>query len=115
LAISDKGRNGAMAQMHAAVRAMVRWPGGAMSPRPVHLNSWEACYFNHDATRIEALAKAGAEVGIERFVLDDGWFTGRRHDRAGLGDWFPDPLTYPDGLAPLATKIEAMGMQFGLW
>lgn len=115
LAVSGKGRNGAMAQMHAAVRDMVHWPGGTMAPRPVHLNSWEACYFDHDADRIEALARAGAEVGIERFVLDDGWFEGRRHDRAGLGDWFPDPLTYPDGLAPLATKITAMGMQFGLW
>jgi alpha-galactosidase len=115
LAISGKGRNGAMAQMHAAARDMLRWPGGAMSPRPVHLNSWEACYFDHDAARIEALAQAGAEVGIERFVLDDGWFTGRRHDHAGLGDWFPDPQTYPDGLAPLAAQFEAMGMQFGLW
>ncbi|WP_435418282.1 alpha-galactosidase [Parerythrobacter aurantius] len=115
LALSDRGRNGAMAQMHAAVRDMLRWPGGTMAPRPVHLNSWEACYFDHDAGRIEALAQAGADVGIERFVLDDGWFTGRRHDRAGLGDWFPDPLTYPDGLAPLAMKIEAMGLQFGLW
>ncbi|MCL4672960.1 MAG: alpha-galactosidase [Sphingomonadaceae bacterium] len=115
LAISDRGRNGAMAQMHAAVRGMVRWPGGEMTPRPVHLNSWEACYFDHDADRIEALARAGADIGIERFVLDDGWFAGRRHDRAGLGDWFPDPQTYPDGLAPLATRIEAMGLQFGLW
>lgn len=115
LAISGQGRNGAMAQMHAAVRATLRWPGGAMVPRPVHLNSWEACYFDHDAARIEALAQAGADVGIERFVLDDGWFKGRRDDTAGLGDWFPDPQTYPEGLAPLAARIAAMGMQFGLW
>lgn len=115
LAVSAHGRNGAMAQQHEAVRAMLRWPGGAMPPRPVHLNSWEACYFDHDAARIESLAQAGAGIGIERFVLDDGWFTGRRHDRAGLGDWTADATTYPDGLAPLAAKIEAMGMQFGLW
>lgn len=115
LAISGQGRNGAMAQMHAAMRFMLRWPGDAMAPRPVHLNSWEACYFDHDAARIEDLAQAGAEVGIERFVLDDGWFKGRRDDTAGLGDWFTDPQTYPDGLAPLAARIEAMGMQFGLW
>lgn len=115
LAISGKGRNGAMVQQHAAVRSMLRWPGGTMAPRPVHLNSWEACYFDHDAARIEALAQAAAEIGIERFVLDDGWFTGRRNDRAGLGDWEPDATTYPDGLAPLAHKVEAMGMQFGLW
>ncbi len=104
-----------MAQMHGAVRSILRWPGGTMAQRPVHLNSWEACYFDHDAARIEALAHAGAEIGIERFVLDDGWFTGRRNDRAGLGDWVPDAVTYPDSLAPLAEKIEAMGMQFGLW
>lgn len=115
LAISTGGRNGAMAQQHAAVRDMVRWPGGAMKPRPVHLNSWEACYFNHDAARIGALARAGAEIGIERFVLDDGWFRGRRNDMAGLGDWEPDPGTYPEGLEPLAREINALGMEFGLW
>ena len=115
LAISSQGRNGAMAQMHAAVRQMVRWQGGAMSPRPVHLNSWEACYFDHDSARILELARAGAELGVERFVLDDGWFGNRRNDRAGLGDWHPDPGAYPDGLGPLAEAVTGMGMQFGLW
>lgn len=115
LAVSTAGRCGAMQQHHAAVRAMLDWPGGAMRPRPVHLNSWEACYFAHDAARIERLARAGAAVGIERFVLDDGWFKGRRNDTSALGDWEPDPETYPEGLAPLARAVEAMGMEFGLW
>ncbi|ANY19645.1 Alpha-galactosidase [Tsuneonella dongtanensis] len=115
LAISPRGRNGAMQQQHSAVRAMVQWPDGAMRPRPVHLNSWEACYFNHDAARIRRLTKAGADIGIERFVLDDGWFKGRRNDTSGLGDWEPDPAIYPDGLAPLAREVETMGMEFGLW
>lgn len=115
LAISSRGRNGAMAQQHAAVRAQVRWPGGSMAPRKVHLNSWEACYFDHDADRILRLAKAGAEIGVERFVLDDGWFKGRRDDTAGLGDWEPDPATYPDGLEPLARAVRSLGMEFGLW
>ncbi|WP_128892077.1 alpha-galactosidase [Erythrobacter sp. HKB08] len=115
LAISTHGRNGAMAQQHAAVRTLLAWPGDAMSPRPVHLNSWEACYFNHDAERMKGLAEAGASIGIERFVLDDGWFKGRRNDRAGLGDWEPDSETYPDGLGPLAREVEGLGMQFGLW
>ena len=115
LAVSTRGRNGAMGQHHAAVRGLLQWPGGDMPPRPVHLNSWEACYFDHDAARIRRLAQAGAEIGIERFVLDDGWFKGRRSDRAGLGDWEADPETYPEGLAPLAREVEALGMRFGLW
>jgi len=115
VAISNAGRNGAMAAQHAMVRAMLRWPGGTVAPRKVHLNSWEACYFDHDAVRIEALARAAADVGIERFVLDDGWFRGRNDDSAGLGDWSPDPLKYPDGLRPLADAVGALGMEFGLW
>lgn len=115
LAISDAGRNGAIAAQHAMVRAMQAWPGGAMAPRKVHLNSWEACYFDHDAARILDLARAAAQIGIERFVLDDGWFCGRGDDTAGLGDWIPDPVKYPDGLAPLAHAVNALGMEFGLW
>lgn len=115
LAVSVQGRCGAMQQQHAAVRSLLQWPGGAMRPRPVHLNSWEACYFDHDAARIERLARAAAAVGIERFVLDDGWFKGRRDDTSALGDWVPDPATYPQGLTPLARAVEAMGMAFGLW
>lgn len=115
LAVSTAGRNGASAQHHAAVRARLTWPGGQMRPRPVHLNSWEACYFDHDEARIGALAEAAAAIGIERFVLDDGWFKGRGDDGAGLGDWTCDPEKYPDGLAPLAEKVRSLGMEFGLW
>jgi len=115
LGLSTHGRNGAMAQHHAAVRARLDWPGGAMRPRPVHLNSWEACYFDHDATRILALAEAAAGVGIERFILDDGWFRARNNDDAGLGDWTTDPVKYPHGLKPLADQVIALGMEFGLW
>lgn len=115
LAVSSHGRNGAMAQHHAAVRAMLDWNGGAMRPRPVHLNSWEACYFDHDEARIGELAEAAAAIGIERFVLDDGWFKGRGDDTAGLGDWFCDPAKYPRGLKPLAEQVSGLGMEFGLW
>ena len=115
VAFSACGRNGAMAAQHAMVRAMLCWPDGAMHPRKVHLNSWEACYFDHDVARILALARAAADIGIERFVLDDGWFKGRGDDSAGLGDWTPDPVKYPQGLAPLAQAVRAMGMEFGLW
>lgn len=81
----------------------------------VQFNSWEATYFAHDRERLLALAQHAAEVGAERFVLDDGWFAGRRHDRAGLGDWWPCPERYPQGLAPLAEHCRLLGMQFGLW
>ena len=115
LAVSTTGRNGAMAQFHAMVRARMSWPGGAMRRRAVHLNSWEACYFDHDAARIVALAEAAAQVGAERFILDDGWFKGRNDDTAGLGDWTCDPVKYPQGLGDLAQRVTALGMEFGLW
>jgi alpha-galactosidase len=79
------------------------------------LNTWEAVYFDHDPARLEHLARRAAEVGIERFVLDDGWFRGRRDDTAGLGDWEVDPAVWPDGLEPLAEVVHGLGMQFGLW
>ncbi|MBX7496975.1 alpha-galactosidase [Qipengyuania sp. 6B39] len=115
LAISTKGRNGAMAQMHGALRERIVWPRGGIRPRPVHLNSWEAVYFSHDEARIGELAEAAAAIGIERFILDDGWFRARDHDRAGLGDWEADPRKYPQGLKPLADKVRRLGMEFGLW
>ncbi|QYJ07763.1 alpha-galactosidase [Qipengyuania flava] len=115
VAISNHGRNGAMAFQHAMMRSLIAWPGGAMLPRPVHLNSWEACYFAHDEERIARLAKAAADLGAERFILDDGWFRGRNWDNAGLGDWTPDPKKYPRGLRPLAERVQALGLEFGLW
>jgi len=112
---SNAGRNGASAAFHAATRAMLQWPGGHRTARKVHLNSWEACYFDHDAERIAALAECAAAIGIERFVLDDGWFRGRNDDTSGLGDWTADPLKYSEGLGPLARRITDLGMEFGLW
>lgn len=83
--------------------------------RPVTLNVWEAVYFRHDAAELIALADKAAEIGIERFVLDDGWFGDRRTDRAGLGDWVVSSDVWPDGLHPLVDHVKAKGMQFGLW
>ena len=113
--LSTEGLNGLAANFHAELRRRLPWPGGTMSPRPVHLNTWEALYFDHREADLFALADAAAELGIERFVLDDGWFPGRDHDRAGLGDWWADPKKYPQGLGPLAAHVVARGMQFGLW
>jgi alpha-galactosidase len=86
-----------------------------MAPRPVHLNTWEAVYFDHDPAALMQLAEAAAAIGIERFVLDDGWFAGRHDDRAALGDWWADRGKYPAGLRPLADHVVQLGMQFGLW
>ena len=112
---SRAGLNGASQNFHAAIRQRGPWAGSPPPPRPVHLNSWEACYFAHDEARIGALAERAAAIGIERFVLDDGWFAGRDNDRRGLGDWTPDAAKYPKGLAALADRVTALGMEFGLW
>ncbi|MFT4210392.1 MAG: alpha-galactosidase [Microbacterium sp.] len=90
-------------------------PGHPHSPRPVVVNTWEAVYFAQDADKLMALAERAAAIGAERFVLDDGWFLHRRHDRAGLGDWRVDPSVWPAGLDPLADRVRSLGMQFGLW
>ncbi|MFE9043460.1 alpha-galactosidase [Streptomyces sp. NPDC007818] len=90
-------------------------PGHVASPRPVTLNTWEAVYFEHDRDRLLELARLAGEIGIERFVLDDGWFGARRDSRAGLGDWTVSEDVWPDGLHPLVDAVHAHGMQFGLW
>ena len=72
-------------------------------------------YFDHDLEQLTRLAEVAAEIGVERFVLDDGWFGARRDDTAGLGDWVVSPEAWPNGLAPLIDMVKAHGMEFGLW
>ena len=83
--------------------------------RPVTLNVWEAVYFDHDLERLTDLADRAAALGVERFVLDDGWFGSRRDDTSGLGDWVVSPEVWPDGLGPLVDHVRAHGMEFGIW
>ncbi len=83
--------------------------------RPILVNNWEATYFDFDADKIMDIAKAGNELGIELFVLDDGWFGKRDNDKTSLGDWFVDHNKLPDGLEKLANDVNSLGMQFGLW
>ncbi|MFI2105532.1 alpha-galactosidase [Isoptericola sp. NPDC019693] len=109
---SDRGLDGVSARFHAWLRAR---PGHPQTPRPLVLNTWEAVYFDHDPGRLSALARRAAEVGVERFVLDDGWFPARRDDTRGLGDWVVDRDVWPDGLEPLAELVHGLGMQLGLW
>lgn len=84
-------------------------------PRPILINNWEATYFNFNEEKILQLAQKAKEAGIELLVLDDGWFGKRNDDRTSLGDWFADTKKLPDGIASLAKKVQALGLQFGLW
>ena len=115
LTCSAKGVDGVTARMHGLQRRHLRPASGQRWPRPVHLNTWEAVYFDHDPAALRELAEVGAHLGVERFVLDDGWFLGRRDDRRALGDWHVDRVRYPDGLGPLVEAVRGLGMEFGLW
>ena len=84
-------------------------------PRPLTLNMWEAVYFNHNEEGIRKMVDKAAEIGVERVVLDDGWFGSRRHDRAGLGDWVVSTDAWPNGLDPIIKYINDKGIEFGLW
>jgi alpha-galactosidase len=106
------GLDAVAARFHDHLRSR---PGHPSSPRPVTMNTWEAVYFGHRLDTLTALADAAAQVGAERFVLDDGWFRGRRDDHAGLGDWYVDADVWPAGLHPMIDHVRGLGMQFGLW
>jgi alpha-galactosidase len=108
---SKDGLDGLSSRFHPYVRSRSTLRGA----RPLVLNTWEAVYFDHDLDLLERLVEAAAEVGVERFVLDDGWFTGRRDDHRGLGDWTVDTTVWPDGLHPLVSRVRERGMDFGLW
>ncbi|MFI6102441.1 alpha-galactosidase [Lentzea sp. NPDC051213] len=108
-AYSSEGIDGISAAFHRQLRER------SLRPRPVVLNTWEAVYFDHDLARLTSLADTAAAVGVERFVLDDGWFRHRRDDTAGLGDWYVDETVWPDGLSPLIKHVRSLGMEFGLW
>jgi alpha-galactosidase len=110
------GLNQVATRFHEYLRAL--HPQFAHKPRPVILNTWEAVYFDHSFDTLKALADKAKESGVERFVVDDGWFMHRRDDTAGLGDWQIDPAVWPDGaksLDALAAYVHDLGMEFGLW
>jgi alpha-galactosidase len=117
-AYSDRGLDGISEAFYSWFRSRphhVLPATGGGKPRPVVLNTWEAVYFDHNLSALIELADSAAELGVERFVLDDGWFRGRRDDHAGLGDWYVDETLWPDGLTPLIDAVTSRGMEFGLW
>ncbi|WP_245712261.1 alpha-galactosidase [Glycomyces sambucus] len=109
---SGSGLDGIADRLHRRLRARASHPA---EPRPLVLNTWEAVYFDHDMDRLTGLVARAAKVGVERIVLDDGWFRGRRGDHAGLGDWYVDEGVWPEGLRPLVDLVRGHGMEFGLW
>ncbi len=109
---SDHGLDGLAERFHRYIRSR---PAHPATPRPVTLNVWEAVYFEHDLGQLKELAERAAQIGVERYVLDDGWFSARRDEHSGLGDWTISADVWPDGLAPLADYVHTLGMQFGLW
>lgn len=115
MTFSDRGLNGASRNFHDFInRHIVRgdWKG---KERPVLLNSWEACFFDFTQGRLMRLARKARSLGIELFVLDDGWFGKRNNDMAGLGDYYVNRRKLPRGLASFAARINKLGMSFGLW
>lgn len=115
LTYSDVGFQGISEHMHAFVREHIVRGMWKKKERPILLNSWEASYFDFNESKLLRLAKAGSKVGIELFVLDDGWFGERNDDTSSLGDWTVNKKKLPNGLEGLANKIQEMGMEFGIW
>ncbi|MDD6195118.1 MAG: alpha-galactosidase, partial [Lachnospiraceae bacterium] len=112
---SHRGYAGLSAHMHAFVREHIVRGTWKHKSRPVLLNSWEAAYFDISESSLIKLAKAGKDVGVELFVMDDGWFGERNDDKRALGDWTPNAKKLPNGLQGLCKKVNDLGLDFGIW
>ena len=112
---SDHGLGGASRLLHRFEIAHILPQSPAPKPRPVIYNSWEATEFRVSESGQMALAEKAASIGVDRFVMDDGWFGQRKDDHAGLGDWYVNSEKFPNGLKPLIDKVHSLGMDFGLW
>jgi alpha-galactosidase len=107
------GFGAASRHLHDYIRENILPHGQAL--HKVLYNSWEATIFDVDEKSQGEIAEIAASLGVELFVMDDGWFHGRKDDHAGLGDWWPDADKFPNSLNPLIEKVNALGMEFGLW
>ena len=115
MTVSYEGFNGMSRRMHTFVRECIVRGEWKKKPRPVLLNSWEASYFDINESKLVKLAKEGKDVGVELFVMDDGWFGERNDDKRSLGDWYVNDKKLPGGLKRLADKINGLGLDFGVW
>lgn len=111
---SDQGLNKMSQHFHQFLRTnIIKF--SAHKPRPVHLNTWEGIFFDHNPDYIMKMATQAAQIGVERFIIDDGWFGHRDDDYQGLGDWYLDERKYPNGLEPVIKYVKDLGMEFGIW
>ncbi len=115
LVFSSEGLNGLSQRYHRLYRTRLCRGLWRDKVRPILINNWEATYFDFNAEKIEAIASTAGELGIELFVLDDGWFGHRNDDCTSLGDWTTDLKKLPAGLPDLVGRINARGLRFGLW
>ncbi len=115
LVYTKNGLNAMSQTFHRLYRARLARGYWRDKARPVLINNWEATYFDFTEEKLLDIARTAQKAGIELFVLDDGWFSSRRGETSGLGDWWPNQELLPDGIRGLSQKIEAMGMKFGLW
>lgn len=112
---SEEGSNKMSQTFHKLYRTRLARGNWRDEGRPILINNWEATYFDFNEEKILKIAGKAKELGIELFVLDDGWFGKRNIDNCSLGDWYPNLEKLPGGITGLAEKIEEMGMKFGLW
>ncbi len=112
---SHTGLNTMMRNMHSFVNGNIVRGEHKNADRPIVLNNWEATFFNFNRSKILALARSAKKLGIEMFVLDDGWFGKRNSDTSGLGDWVENRKKLPGGIKSIASAVNRMGMKFGLW
>lgn len=109
------GVNGLMAETQAVAQQQIADRQWQTRPRPIVFNNWEATYFNFDETKLLTLAQQAKQLGMECFVVDDGWFGHRDDDRTSLGDWRMDRRKFPNGIAHFSEQIHDLGLQMGLW
>ncbi|MDR3303227.1 MAG: alpha-galactosidase [Treponema sp.] len=115
IAYSGNGMNHLSHQFHGLYRTRLATGTWRDKERPILFNNWEGTYFNFTEKKLLEMAQIAHDLGIELFVLDDGWFGKRDNDHTSLGDWFPDTQKLPEGITGLAKKITALGIKFGLW
>lgn len=112
---SDHGLNDLSQNFHQLIQRHLIRSKFVNQPRPILINNWEATYFDFDEEKIQRIIKKSAELGVELFVLDDGWFGHRNDDKSSLGDWYVNKNKLPNGLSSLADLAHQQGMKFGLW